>query len=253
VEAAGYIVRCLSTQNVSNKTLYVAQFCLIVLAPVLMAAACYVIFGRIFYNVVPKHERTMKLLWVPPRFLTPIFVVCDIIALFVQLVGAIVVTSVNITDSDAQTKLNRGKNIALVGLGVQIACFGLFSIIAVRFHFTSKRFESDFKARTAGSTTDEKYYFVEDKERRLKTNWPALLLCVNAACILILVRSIYRVCDFALGKTGYTAKNEWCAYVFDALPIFPCVALFTYWHPARYLPYLGFRMPRHARGTASSA
>jgi hypothetical protein len=28
--------------------------------------------------------------------------------------------------------------------------------------------------------------------------------------------------------------------------IYPCVALFVYWHPARYLPYLGFRVPKEA-------
>jgi hypothetical protein len=36
-------------------------------------------------------------------------------------------------------------------------------------------------------------------------------------------------------------------YVFDAVPMLPCVALFMYWHPAKFLPYLGFRLPRHAR------
>lgn len=46
MEAAGYIARSVSTQNVDNKHIYVAQYCLIVLAPVLMAAACYVIFVR---------------------------------------------------------------------------------------------------------------------------------------------------------------------------------------------------------------
>lgn len=27
----------------------------------------------------------------------------------------------------------------------------------------------------------------------------------------------------------------------------PAVAMFTYWHPALYLPYLGFRLPEHVR------
>jgi hypothetical protein len=44
VEAAGYIVRSISTQHIYNKDLYVTQFSLIVLAPVLMAAACYIVF-----------------------------------------------------------------------------------------------------------------------------------------------------------------------------------------------------------------
>lgn len=78
MESGGYIVRSISTQHVDSRTLYIVQFCLIVLAPVLMAAILYVAFGRIIFHVVPRQARTTKLLWVPPRFVTPIFVVCDI-------------------------------------------------------------------------------------------------------------------------------------------------------------------------------
>ena len=34
--------------------------------------------GRIVFHVVPKEARTTRLLWIPPRFVTPIFVACDI-------------------------------------------------------------------------------------------------------------------------------------------------------------------------------
>lgn len=44
VEGAGYIIRALSTKHVTEKSIYVAQTALIVLSPVLMAAACYIIF-----------------------------------------------------------------------------------------------------------------------------------------------------------------------------------------------------------------
>ncbi|PQE12563.1 RTA1 domain protein [Rutstroemia sp. NJR-2017a BBW] len=78
MEAIGYIVRAISTQHTFNDTLYVIQFTLIFLAPVFMAAACYLVFGRIIYHVVPKEARNTKLLWISPRFVTPTFVLCDI-------------------------------------------------------------------------------------------------------------------------------------------------------------------------------
>lgn len=34
--------------------------------------------GRIVFHVVPKEARTTRLLWIPPRLVTPIFVACDI-------------------------------------------------------------------------------------------------------------------------------------------------------------------------------
>ena len=44
LESIGYITRCLSAQKPDNKTFAVLSFCVIVLAPILMAAACYIVF-----------------------------------------------------------------------------------------------------------------------------------------------------------------------------------------------------------------
>jgi len=246
MESAGYIARCISTKNVHSKNVFVTSYSLIVLAPVLMAAACYVVFGRIVFLVVPKKDRTTRLLWIPPRFVTPIFVACDIVALLLQLWGAVQITTVTAGSHDAASKLSRGKRIAQTGVAIQLICFGLFSVIAVRFNFTSKRFATQFEERL-GDTVGEKYCSIDGSEKKLKPNWQAILRVTNFASAMILIRSIYRMIDFSLGKTGYTGSHEWCVYVFDALVIFPVVALYIYWHPSKYLPYLGFRLPASAR------
>lgn len=44
MEMVGYIARILSIKKDTAKALFVLQYCLVVLAPVLMAGACYVIF-----------------------------------------------------------------------------------------------------------------------------------------------------------------------------------------------------------------
>ncbi|KAF3394379.1 Protein RTA1 [Penicillium rolfsii] len=243
MEAVGYIGRCISTQNVTEKSVYVLQFALIILAPVLMAACCYVLFSRILFLIVPRQERTFRLCWVPPRFITPLFVGFDVVALFLQLIGAVMISSVDATETDAASKLNRGKHIAQAGVIVQLAAFGLFSVAAVRFNFTSKRFTK---------STQERYEMFGDEDYIIdgvvkKKNWPALLRVVNLTTLLILVRSIYRLVEFTEGVTGYLNTHEWPLYIFDALVIYPCVALFVYWHPGKYLPYLGFRLPKHAR------
>ncbi|TAQ90322.1 hypothetical protein B7494_g1394 [Chlorociboria aeruginascens] len=156
MESAGYIIRSISTKHVDSKNLYVLQFCLIVLAPVLMAAACYVIFGRIVYHVVPSVSRTTKLLWIPPRYITPIFVVCDIIALLLQLYGAVKITSVTVNTVNPDSVLSKGKKVAEIGVAVQLVCFGLFAVIAVRFNFTSRRFKEDFLRRIATAAAQER-------------------------------------------------------------------------------------------------
>ncbi|KAH8602675.1 RTA1 like protein-domain-containing protein [Bisporella sp. PMI_857] len=245
MEVGGYIIRCLSINKPEERALYVAQFALIILAPVLMAGACYVLFGRIVFHIVPRSQRTLKLLWISPRWLTPIFVTADIVALIFQLIGAVRITSINATDPDARKKANQGRTIAQIGVAVQLLCFGLFTVIAVRFNFTARRFAAQFEQRLANA--DGKYCSIDGSERKLKRSWPTILIVTNIATALILIRSIYRMIDFSLGRTGYTEMHEWCLYVFDALPIFPVLALYIWWHPSHYLPFMNFRLPKHAR------
>jgi hypothetical protein len=190
VEAVGYIARCVSTQNVTDKSIYALQFSLIILAPVLMAACCYILFSRILFLIVPREERTFKLCWVPPRFITPIFVGFDIIALLLQLGGAVIITSVSSDDTDAADKLNRGKHIAQAGVIIQLAAFGLFSIAAVRFNFTSKRFSKNIHDRY--ESFGEKQYVIDGVLKN--KHWPALLRAVNLTTVLILVSALLLIC-----------------------------------------------------------
>lgn len=183
MEAVGYIGRCISTQNVSARSVYVLQFALIILAPVLMAACCYILFSRILFLVVPHDARTFQLCWVPPRWITPIFVGFDIVALMLQLVGAVMISSVSTTDTDAASKIDKGKSIAQAGVIIQLAAFGLFSVAAVRFNFTSKKFSKGL---------DERYEHVDEKNYSIggivkNKHWPALLRVVNLTTLLILV------------------------------------------------------------------
>ncbi|KAL2809172.1 RTA1 like protein-domain-containing protein [Aspergillus granulosus] len=243
MESIGYIARCVSVRDVSARTPFSLQFGLLILAPVLMAGALYVLFGRIIFLVVPKEQRTFKICWVPPRWVTPIFVGFDILALFLQLVGAVMITSANGISQEDIDAFDRGRNLALAGVIVQIIAFGIFTIAAVRFNFTSKRFVSAAPEPLYGQ--DEFAMAMQDKPR--KANWPVLLRVVNFSTLMILIRSIFRMIEFTEGRGGYISTHEWPFYVFDAVPIFPVVALFVWWHPSEYLPYLGFRLPKHAR------
>lgn len=184
MEAVGYIARCVSSQNVSERPIYVLQFSLIILAPVLMAACCYILFSRIVFLVVPREFRTMKLCWVPPRFITPIFVGFDIVALLLQLVGAVMLSSVDSDDLDASQKMDRGKYIAMAGVIIQLIAFGIFSVAAARFNFTSKRFSNSIDERFEAS--GKSMYIVNGLVK--KKHWPALLRVTNFSTLMILVR-----------------------------------------------------------------
>ncbi|KAJ5780181.1 RTA-like protein [Penicillium paradoxum] len=183
MEAAGYIGRCFSAKDVTERSMYALQFSLLILAPVLMAACCYIVFGRILFLVVPKEARTFRLCWVSPRFITPIFVGCDIIALLLQLGGALMLSAVDVAKKNSEDTLNTGKRVAQVGVIIQLVAFGLFAVAAVRFNFTCRRFTKYLDERYASLGVKEHMIDGVAKDK----NWPALLRVVNLTTILILV------------------------------------------------------------------
>jgi hypothetical protein len=65
VEAVGYGARISSAADVTQRTVYIVQYVLVILAPVLMAGIVYLVFGRIVFQVIPAEARTFGLLWVP--------------------------------------------------------------------------------------------------------------------------------------------------------------------------------------------
>ncbi|KAI1769183.1 RTA1-domain-containing protein [Hypoxylon sp. FL1150] len=243
MEVLGYGDRIKSAGDPTNLNLYAVQFCVIILAPVLMAAAVYVVFGRIVVHVVPAQQRTTKLLWVPPRWITPIFVSFDVAALLVQLIGAVLVSTTQVTDNNAANKLNLGKNIALAGLAIQIAAFGLFTIIAVRFHFTSRQFEASLRSKYEDGGSGSAVV-VKGSSQKINPNWRRLLYAINVSCGFILIRSAFRVVEFAEGNNGAVMQQEWYMYVFDTLPIFLVVCSFCFVFPSSYVPYMSFRVPK---------
>lgn len=217
VEFVGYVARAISIKNLDEKGIFIVQTVLILVAPAVMAAACYMSFGRIVLWVVPARFQTARHLWVPARRITPIFVGSDVFSFFVQVIGGAMVASAN-----DQSHANRGKNIVLAGLGLQLAAFGFFVVASFRLSVFLRT-----KLRDVALP----------KER----NWPLLLTVVNVASLLILFRTSLRLAEYAAGTTNYLIDHEWFFYAFDSALMFLVVVIFVVVHPGHYLPYLGIR------------
>ncbi|ESZ96365.1 putative RTM1-like protein [Sclerotinia borealis F-4128] len=216
MESVGYIGRVVSTYNTDNRNAYIIQFVLFFLAPALMAASCYMAMGRVIVHATPSSSRNIKTLWVLPRWMTPIFVTCDVIAFLIQVFGATSATS-----KDPKT-VNRGYSVMKVGLAIQLACFGFFLVVSLRFHIVSKRFQSSWP----------------------DTQWRKLLMAINVASVLIFARSIYRMVEFTTDFDGYLSTHEWNFYVFEAVSMLPVLILFNVHHPAKFLTNVGWRQQR---------
>ncbi|EHY56567.1 hypothetical protein HRR80_003722 [Exophiala dermatitidis] len=217
MELVGYITRAISVKQLDSRNIFIVQLVMILIAPAVMAAACYMSFGRVVLWVIPREYQGARHLWVPARRVTPVFAGCDVASFFVQVAGGSMIASAN-----TSSKLSTGRTVVLVGLALQLATFGFFVVAALRLMVL---------LRTK----------LKDVVLPAQRNWPLFLFMVNVANVLILIRTTLRLIEYAIGDHNYLVDNEWFFYVFDSVLMFLVVLVFLVFHPGHYLPYLGIR------------
>lgn len=68
--------------------------------------------------------------------------------------------------------------------------------------------------------------------------------------MVLQIRCIYRVVEFAEGIDGYTFTHEWVFYVFETVPVIFAIGVFCVWHPGAYLSH-SENLRRASRGNDS--
>ncbi|KAI8680071.1 hypothetical protein NCS57_00286800 [Fusarium keratoplasticum] len=222
IEVAAYILRSYSAKNQSEIGPFVNTLTFTVLAPVFIAAGNYLLISRLILAVLPPSRH--RILKIPGRRLTPIFVACDIVAFLVQGSGSGIASSDN-----WQGQMEKiGRNVLIGGLAFQLVAFSLFLCVFRRFHVLANRMAVD----------------------GAPNGWQKVVLAVYVSSSLIMVRCIYRVCEFAEGMNGYAFRTEWLFWVFESLPMIGAIGIFCIYHPSRYLGRDGAR--RKAVGSRDS-
>jgi hypothetical protein len=110
-----------------------------------------------------------------PNWLTKIFVMGDVVCFLIQALGAGI-----LSNADDKKKRDLGQSIILVGLVVQNIIFGLFMIVAMVFHLRVRK-------RSAGKTIFCKF------------NWQRYMFMLYTTSIIITVRNLFRVIEYAMG------------------------------------------------------
>ena len=162
------------------------------------------ILGRIIRQANGEHFAI-----VPVRWLTSIFVTGDIFAFFVQASGAGLMSS--------EGNMSLGEKVIIAGLGIQIVMFSLFIVTAMVFHIRYHRL-------SVGAVAGD------------SSTWKPSLYMLYAVSWLILVRSVFRLIEFAMGRGGYLLQHEWTLYVFDSALMWTVMVLFAIFWPRRIQP-----------------
>ncbi|KAL2786277.1 RTA1 like protein-domain-containing protein [Aspergillus keveii] len=204
-EALGYVFRYISARQTPNWTMkpYVGQQVLILLGPALFAASIYMLLGRIIRVLNASSISPIRVNW-----LSKIFVSGDVISFMLQGGGGGILAT-----AKTAHKSQMGQAMILGGLLVQIIFFGLFIVTSIIFH-----------------------------RRMLKTPlhqmgtsiaWVKYLRILYFISALIMIRSIYRVAEYAEGMNGALAREEALIYILDALLMLICCAVLNVFHPSK--------------------
>ncbi|KXX83464.1 Protein RTM1 [Madurella mycetomatis] len=219
IETVGFVLRCWSIQNQSQLPPFITSLSLLVLAPLLLAASVYLLVGRLIQAVLPASHHLRFLGGLHARHTTAVFVGLDILAAVVQSAGTVVAASANWHGPRALT----GVDILVAGLALQTAAFVAFVVVLARFAYVTRK-------------KDDGHGGVHAVVRHnAPPGWQRLVVAEAVSAVLILIRCIYRLVEFAGGVTGYAFRTEWLFWVFDGFAMLVATGVFCIWHPGAYL------------------
>jgi hypothetical protein len=146
---------------------------LITIGPVFFAAAIYVLL----YQIVNYIDRSASR--VNPKFFYWVFIPADIISLVLQAAGGAMSAS-----SDGGSETEAGVDIALAGLGFQVATLTFFAVCVLDYMWRSRQIWTSTK---------------------LSKRFISFCVFLALATVLILVRCSYRVYELS---EGYSRDSE---------------------------------------------
>lgn len=232
-EALGYLFRSLSASGnrIDNFALFILMDMFVILSPLTFMAGLYVVYGRLvrrlttstppaskvsslsqsesLTNAAPNLTRFSPL---PPHLYTKVFVTCDISSFLIQGGGAGLIVSTKATTAET------GKDILLAGLAFGLISFCVFIFLTVWMTINVSRSMTRKEFESIGLTRD----------------WTRLMIPIFIGELCILVRTIYRLIEFAGGYSGHIYTTEWYLYVFDCVFMLITAAVWVPFFPAKY-------------------
>lgn len=204
MEVIGYIMRVYGHFHLSAHNPYVTMQALVILAPVMFAAANYVIFGRLLHygHLIYPNKR---LTWLPTKHVVAVFVSSDVISFIIQIGGAILLLNDNTNDGQQSKARQAGQNTLMAGLSVNLASFCLFFTLIIWFEVVTHRIA---------------------KKTNAKRLFTPIVWAAMASQALLIGRSVYRVIEFNQGYFSTIATTEIYFYFFDTLLMICATAIY---------------------------
>ncbi|RMY44357.1 hypothetical protein D0865_10606 [Hortaea werneckii] len=205
LETIGYIGRAASHNNVTEIGPYVVQNMFLLVAPALFAATIYMVLGRIIRLLHAEHHSVIKV-----TRLMKYFVVGDICCFWAQGQGG----GLQAVGKPLFTTI--GRWVVVGGLVLQVLLFGLFIVVAWKFHTRINRRST-----------------IESSSPALM--WRKHMRALYITSGLILARNIVRMIEYLQGFDGWIISHEAMLFIFDSVPMILVFVVLGIWHPCDLL------------------
>lgn len=225
-EALGFWLRIALRTNQSSQPIYIVMYLFIVLSPAAFLAFNYILFGR-FIAALEGHkpsqvEKKSKYSFIPPKKVKAIFVTSDIITFLIQGAGGGLQTSQMINT------IKIGNDIFLTGTALQTFSYVLFTLLTIVAH---RRINAEDKAQYGLTNLNETVV--------------QLIYLLYISSVGILVRSSYRIAEFAEGYGGYLNSTELFTFVLDGLPLVIAIGVWAIVWPGLLIRKIREEAPAH--------
>ncbi|KAB5588697.1 RTA1-like protein [Ceratobasidium theobromae] len=230
-ELLGWAGRYWGHVNPHNGDAFMMQICTTIIAPSFMTAAMFLILPKIINELGAQYSR------MPARMYSIVFITADVTALVIQAVGGAMASI-----ADTLESANRGGNIMLAGIIIQLVAVVLYTILAIEFIV---RYTLNRPARILPETQARKYTGWENVARGVVL----MLVGLGIATLFIIIRSVYRTIELTDGWNGTIISTEKWFNWFDGMPIVVAMFTFNFFHPGYLLRGIGDMLPPSARSS----
>jgi len=198
-DCLGWALRMVSTKETTSLPLYINASLFLLLPPTIAATVNYSLLSQVMIENDIKHK-----LFTPKR-VKWVFLIVDVSAFVLQLFagGAMAI----------QSLANIGRWGIVAGLAISLLCFFFFLCLCIYIHIKAERL-------VQGS----------------RPHWHKIFLALYINMILLVIRSVFRLAEFAPGYHSAISLNEPLFYGLDALPILLVYATWIPLHPGFIMP-----------------
>ncbi|KAJ7108401.1 RTA1 like protein-domain-containing protein [Mycena crocata] len=219
--AIGFVLRIVFSNSPYSLGLYIIMDMFILLSPCAFLATDYMLLARLAATF--DEEVSKSCLLIRPSRIVRIFVWSDAITFFLQASGGGLTATKNISTA------NIGNKITMIGLSLQLLSFALFTVLILVFGWrVQTRFPSAWRPQPGHKS------FSPFGGGQIG-DWRILFWTLCLTCIGILIRSVFRIAEFAGGYDGFLAYHEGYFYLLDSLPLWIAMSLYCLVWPPRFL------------------